>query len=323
MPVPILSVRNLTTTLIKEKKPYKVVDNLSFDLHRGKTLALVGESGCGKTITAFSLLRLLPEPPFLPPTGEVLYQNTNLLTLPKRKLKNIRGKRIALVFQNPFVALNPVYTIGFQMKEVIDAHLKLEEKRAYELMVQTLKEVELPRAELLLNAYPHELSGGMLQRVVIALALLSSPDILIADEPTTALDATIQAQILQLLLRLKEKKSMALLMITHDFGVVAKIADEVLVMYAGESIEYASTEKIYKTPCHPYTQGLISCFSKKGEGNRFHSIRGSLPPITEFPKGCRFEPRCNHAKAICAQQNPSFFHSIDHPVKCWLYTDTI
>lgn len=253
----VLSVRNLKQRLMKDGKAQIVVQNLNFDLKRGKTLSIVGESGSGKTVTVHSLLRILPEPPFLPPEGEAIYDGKNLLTLSKRSLRKIRGSKIAMIFQNPSSAINPVYTIGFQLLEVCKAHLNLKDEEAKQKVLQAMKEVHLPHPEEHFHQYPHQLSGGMLQRVMIAAALLTSPDILIADEPTTALDVTIQKQILHLLLELMKNKNMALLLITHDFGVVAEISDEVLVMYKGEMVEKGEAIQIFDHPQHSYTKSLL------------------------------------------------------------------
>lgn len=255
---PILSVRNLSQKLIVNGQSTTIVREISFDLIKGKTLAIVGESGSGKTVSVHSLLRILPEPPFLPPEGEALYDGKNLLTLSKKALRKIRGSKIAMIFQNPATALNPVYTIGFQLEEVVETHLGLKGAAAFDHIVQTLKEVHLPRPEQCMARYPHQMSGGMLQRVMIAMALLVTPDILIADEPTTALDVTIQKQILMLLRELQEKKNMALLIITHDFGVVAEIGDEVLVMYKGDMVEKNDVFSIFDNPVHTYTKSLLS-----------------------------------------------------------------
>jgi ABC-type dipeptide/oligopeptide/nickel transport system ATPase component len=255
---PILSVRNLKVLLTIDGKAHDLVCGLSFDLIKGKTLAIVGESGSGKTVTAHSLLQILPNPPFLPPRGEVLFRGKNLLTMRKNALRKIRGSKIAMIFQNPSSALNPVYTIGFQLMEVMKTHLKMEGKEAEEKILSTLKDVSLPRPNELLKEYPHQLSGGMLQRVMIAMALLTGPDILIADEPTTALDVTIQKQILELLKQIQKKRNMALLIITHDFGVVAEIADTVLVMSAGKIVESGDVNTIFDNPSHPYTKSLLN-----------------------------------------------------------------
>lgn len=252
----ILSVKNLSQKILKNGKAEDIIQNISFDLYKKKTLAIVGESGSGKTVTAHSLIRIHNEPPFLPPEGEVIYGHQNLLLLPKYRLRKIRGSKISMIFQNPISAINPVYTIGTQMKEIVATHLKLKGDDAKDIIIESLKDVNLK--EEVFYLYPHQMSGGMLQRAMIASALITAPDILIADEPTTALDVTIQKQILLLLRELQEKKNMAILIITHDFGVVAEIADEVLVMNQGTIVEKGSALTLFDHPKHPYTQTLLS-----------------------------------------------------------------
>jgi len=319
----VLQVNHLTTRLRIEGKVFTVVDDLTFDLKQGQTLALVGESGCGKSMTALSILRILPEPPALPSTGEVLYKERDLLTLSESKMCKIRGKHIAMIFQDPISALNPVYTIGDQLLEVVSAHLGLEGEAAKERVIQELESVHLPSPKERMEEYPHQMSGGMLQRAMIAMALLGSPDVLIADEPTTALDVTIQAQILALLKELQEKRGMATLLITHDMGVVAEMADEVIVMYAGEQIEKASVLDLFDNPSHPYTQALFA--SRPDQAickGRLPTISGHVPPITALPKGCRFHPRCVYAMDLCKKGKVSYFPILngeEHQVKCWLY----
>lgn len=318
----VLKVENLTIKIKIEGKNYTVVENLFFDLKKGKTLALVGESGCGKSMTALSILRILPEPPALPPKGKVLYKGHNLLTLKENSLRQIRGRRIAMIFQDPMSTLNPVYTVGEQLKEVVETHFGLTDEAALSLVLKALKDVRLPNPREIIHAYPHHLSGGMLQRVMIAMALICSPDILIADEPTTALDVTIQAQILQLLKELIHKKGMAMLLITHDMGVVAEMADEVCVMYAGEKIENALVCDLFDNPAHPYTQALFA--SRPGQNLKKHklsTISGFVPRITELPKGCSFHPRCKWAMEICKEGKvPNFaLKEKGHLTKCWLY----
>lgn len=318
----ILSVKNLVVPLLVKKKIYSVVDRLSFDMHRGKTLAIVGESGCGKTLTALSLLRILPEPPCLPPQGEVLYQGRNLLSLSEEEMRQIRGRKIAMIFQNPSTCLNPVYTIGSQLIEVIELHLGLFGEEALGRAIEALEEVGIPSPEQRINAYPHQLSGGMKQRVMIAMALLCEPDILIADEPTTALDVTIQAQVLELMRELQKKKGMTLLLITHDMGIVAEMADEVVVMYAAHAMEKGNVYDIFDQMAHPYTMGLFgSRPSRMTPRGKLHPIKGSVPPLTDYPDGCRFHPRCPYVMPICLQGEVPEFQvgtSQRHWSKCWL-----
>ncbi len=318
----VLQLRHLNVYLTIESKNYKVVDDLSFDLKKGKTLALVGESGCGKTMTALSILRILPEPPALPPQGEIIFRGNNLITLEESKMCQIRGRHIAMIFQDPLSALNPVYSIGEQLKEVIITHLgdrgEAVEKRA----IQALKDVHLPNPKECMRQYPHQMSGGMLQRVTIAMALLCSPDVLIADEPTTALDVSIQAQILSLLKELQEKKEMAILLITHDMGIVSEMADEVIVMYAGENIEQAAIKELIDNPAHPYTQALFAARpSSILRGGKLPTISGTVPRITDLPQGCRFHPRCRYEMKMCSHGKVPVFPLLKgkHNAKCWLY----
>lgn len=322
---PILSVKNLTTKLQIGDHAFPVVEDISFDLHLGKTLALVGESGCGKTLTALSIMGILPYPPALPPEGEIIYQDRNLLRLPEKQMRQIRGGKIAMVFQDPSSALNPVYTIGSQMVETAELHLKIYGQQASDAATKALNEVGIASAADLLQAYPHQLSGGMKQRVMIAIALMCEPDILIADEPTTALDVTIQAQVLDLIRHLQSKKGMAVLLITHDMGVVAEIAHEVIVMYAAQAVERAVIVDLFNQPSHPYTQGLLNSrpdkASKKGA---LKAIKGSVPSISHLPSGCRFHPRCPYAMPKCKHHTvPNFEISPSdrgvHQAKCWLH----
>ncbi len=319
---PILTVNNLTTRLSVEDIAYPVVSDLSFTLYPGKTVALVGESGCGKSMTAFSILRILPTPPALPSEGEVLYAGKNLLTLSEKEMRKIRGSKISMIFQNPSTSLNPVYPIGAQLMESAKIHLNLSEEEAEQKVLETLNDVRIPDPDIRINDYPHQLSGGMLQRVMIAMAILCSPDILIADEPTTALDVTIQSQILELLRELQAKKKMALLLITHDMGVVAEMADEVIVMYAREKIEQASVEALFDFPGHPYTQGLFgSRISHPVSQRKFGSIGGSVPPLTATLNGCHFSARCPYVMQVCRENKVPLFPLPlpGHVARCFLY----
>ena len=323
MKAPVLQVRDLTTQFSMGKERWTIVDHLGFDLYKGQTLALVGESGCGKSMTALTLMRMLPHPPALPPTGEVLYRNKNLLTLSEKELRNIRGSKIAMIFQDPMSALNPVYTIGDQLIEVAEVHLNLVGKEAFLRAEEALKAVGIPNAAERLFAYPHELSGGLKQRVMIAMALMCEPDILIADEPTTALDVTIQAQILQLFKDLQREKGLAILLITHDMGVVAEMANEMMVMYTAQGIEKGSMQAVFDYPAHPYTLGLFqslpSLHNRKGP---LRPIKGQVPPLGRPPAGCRFHPRCPFVMEKCRHGPVDDFklnsHS-SHIVKCWLH----
>ncbi|MDP1835506.1 MAG: ABC transporter ATP-binding protein [Chlamydiales bacterium] len=305
---------------------YSVVEGLSFDLHAGKTLALVGESGCGKSMTALSLMRILPHPPALPSEGEVIYRGQNLLQISEAQMREIRGMRIAMIFQDPTSALNPVYTIGDQLVEVAELHLKVYGDEALFRAREALDDVGIPRAEERLDDYPHQLSGGMRQRVMIAMALMCQPDILIADEPTTALDVTVQAQVLDLIRELQRERGMALLLITHDMGVVAEMADEVIVMYASQGVETADVLSLFDHGAHPYTQGLFASRptleTSRGD---LHPIKGSVPSIRHYPEGCRFHTRCPFVMDICRHgQVPEFpWKGPGHTTKCWLYDPEI
>lgn len=317
----ILKICHLKTYLKVGKTIFSVVDDLSFDLLKGKTVALLGESGCGKSMTAHSLMRILPSPPVLKVEGEVWYKGTNLLTLKEKEMRKIRGGKIAMIFQDPHSALNPVYRIGDQLVEAAEIHRDIYGEDAFEVAVNALKEVGIQNSEQRFYAYPHELSGGMKQRVMIAMALIGEPDILIADEPTTALDVTIQAQVLELMKELQRKRGMAILLITHDMGVVAKMADECLVMYAAKGVEQGSVQEILEKRAHPYTQALFKARPtyevKRGE---LEAIKGSVPPMSRPPSGCRFHPRCPYVMPKCKEGEVPAFHVANdkHYAKCWL-----
>jgi peptide/nickel transport system ATP-binding protein len=321
-PTPILSVRHLTTRLQMGAFAYPVVEDLSFDLHLGKTLAIVGESGCGKSMTALSLMRILPTPPALPSEGEVMYHGENLLALSERKMRGIRGGGIAMIFQDPSSCLNPVYSIGSQLVESVELHHNLYGFEAKKRAVQSLQEVGIPSPEERFNDYPHQLSGGMKQRIMIAMALIGEPEVLIADEPTTALDVTIQAQVLELIRSLQRKREMAVLLITHDMGIVADFADEVIVMYASQEIERGSTIDLFDAMAHPYTQGLFkSRVSLAEPGSLLIPIKGSVPSLTQYPKGCRFNPRCPYVMDQCFEREIPYFDLPEkgHQARCILY----
>lgn len=318
----VLIVRELTTRLQLGQNSYAVVDNLSFELEKGKTLAIVGESGCGKTMTALSLLRILP-PAALPSTGEVIYRGDNLLTLTESQLRRLRGREIAIVFQDPTSALNPVYTIGDQLMEAVTLHLDLDDEAARQRAIDALIEVGIPSPEERFDEFPHQLSGGLKQRVMIAMTLICQPHILIADEPTTALDATIQAQVLDLIRDLQQKKGMALLLITHDMGVVAEMADDVIVMYAAQEIERGSVYDVFDKMGHPYTKGLFEsrphAASKKGH---LRPIAGTVPPLNHYPNGCHFHPRCPYVMEKCKTGQVPHFPvegNTRHLSRCWLH----
>lgn len=301
--------------------PKVVVDHLSFKLYASRTLAIVGESGCGKSLAALSLMRLLPMPPALPSRGRVLYRGSDLLTLGEGQMRRLRGAKMAMIFQDPSSALNPVYTVGNQLTEAATLHLGIDSDQAIKLAVEALREVGIPSPEERMEVYPHQLSGGMRQRVMIAMALICKPDILIADEPTTALDVTIQAQVLALLRTLQRQHGMALLLITHDMGVVAEVADDVIVMYAGQGIEYGSVYEIFDSPSHPYTQALFAARPQKTQHGQLKAITGSVPPLGHFPQGCRFHPRCPYVMECCKKGAVPCFQAPGtdaHRAHCWL-----
>jgi oligopeptide/dipeptide ABC transporter ATP-binding protein len=320
---PLLQVRALTTTFQIGSDKLKVVDNLNFTLEEGKTLAIVGESGCGKSMSALSIMRILPTPPALPSSGEVLYRGVNLLTLPESQMRKMRGGQLAMIFQDPISSLNPVYTIGYQLMETAELHLGLIGEEAREKAALSLKEVGIASPAEVLDDYPHQLSGGMKQRVMIAMALMCEPDILIADEPTTALDVTIQAQVLDLMRTLQKKRGMAILLITHDMGVVAEMADEVIVMYASQGVEKGSVYSTFDRMAHPYTAGLFASRPLlTSHGQPLQGIPGYVPSLGHYPRGCRFHPRCPYAMPKCKDGAVPEFKiqdDPDHLAACWLH----
>ena len=301
----LLEVRALETHLFTDDGVGRAVDGVSFAIGAGRTLGMVGESGCGKSMTALSILRLVPSPPGRIVGGEVLYQGRDLLALSEREMRKIRGNEIAMIFQEPMTSLNPVFTVGNQIGEAIELHQNVSRREARERAIEMLRLVEMPEPARRVDEYPHQLSGGMRQRVMIAMALSCNPKLLIADEPTTALDVTIQAQILDLLDSLQQRLGMALLLITHDLGVVAEQADEVVILYAGRIVERASVFDIFARPLHPYTRGLLDSLPKLGaRGERLRAIPGSPPPLTRRPSGCHFRDRCPMAIDDCARIDP-------------------
>ena len=295
MSEPLLQIRNLKTYFFQDDGVVPAVDGIDLEVRRKETLALVGESGCGKSITSFSVLRLLPERGRIV-EGEILFDGKDIRLLPEEEMVRIRGNEISMIFQEPMTSLNPVMTIGNQIAESLILHQGLDKKAARLRTVELLKLVGFPRAEEIVDEYPHQLSGGMRQRAMIAMAVACNPKLLIADEPTTALDVTIQAQILELMREVKEKFDTAILLITHDLGVVAEMADRVVVMYAGRVVEEADVIRLFEQPAHPYTEGLLrSVPSLEEEQKRLYSIRGNVPSPDEWPKGCKFAPRCEKA----------------------------
>jgi peptide/nickel transport system ATP-binding protein len=298
---------------------FLAVDGVSFTLNRGETLALVGESGCGKSLTSLALLRLVPSPGRIEPGSSVRLGDTDVLALEGESLRRIRGRRVGMVFQDPMTSLNPVFTVGDQIAEGIRAHFKVSKAEARDRSLRLLEEVGIPDASNRLDAYPHQLSGGMRQRVMIAIALAAEPEILVADEPTTALDVTVQAQILEVLDRLQDTRGMAVLLITHDLGIVAGRADRVAVMYAGQIVEEAPTSRLFAAPSHPYTQGLFASIPRlTGPVQRLTPIRGTVPAPSAWPPGCRFRPRCPKAFEKSERMPPLLPVEDGHRMRCWL-----
>jgi peptide/nickel transport system ATP-binding protein len=295
------------------------VDGVSFTLDRGQTLALVGESGCGKSLTSLALLRLIPPPGRVEDSSTIRLGDTDVLALQGEALRRIRGRRIGMVFQDPMTSLNPVFTVGDQIAEGVRAHFDVSRAEARRRALRLLQEVGIPDPAARLDAYPHQLSGGMRQRVMIAIALSAEPEILVADEPTTALDVTVQAQILEVLDRLRDSHGMAVLLITHDLGIVAGRADRVAVMYAGQIVEEAPTASLFARPSHPYTQGLFASIPRiTGPVERLSPIGGSVPPPGAWPSGCRFRPRCPKAFEKSETMPPLLPVGPDHRMRCWL-----
>jgi oligopeptide/dipeptide ABC transporter ATP-binding protein len=323
---PLLEVKNLKTYFYTEDGVVRAVDGVSFEVYPGEVLGLVGESGCGKSVTSLSIMRLISKPGRID-EGEILLDGENLLKLPEDEMIKVRGNRISMIFQQPQTALNPVFKVGDQLAEVLDVHQDLGKEAGWKRAVALLKMVGVPDPERRAEAYPHELSGGMAQRVMIAMALACVPELLIADEPTTALDVTIQAQILDLMRDLRREMGTSVILITHDLGVVAEMAERVAVMYAGEIVEQTDVNTLFDQPFHPYTQGLIGSIPILGEiKERLDVIPGSVPNLVNLPPGCRFAPRCQarfkYACTICAEVKPELEEVIPgHLVRCWLYKD--
>ena len=315
----LLEVKDLVTKFRTADDTLSAVRGVSFSVDKGETLCIVGESGCGKSITALSLLMLLPENGFLS-EGSIVYNGEDLAKATKQRMRKIRGNDISMIFQEPMTALNPVFTVGFQIREPLRVHQHLSKKEAHQQGIELLKQVGIPAPEKRMDQYIHQLSGGMRQRVMIAIALACNPSLLIADEPTTALDVTIQAQILDLINDLKAKLNMGVIMITHDMGVVAEVADRVIVMYAGRIVEEGDVKSIFNDPQHPYTKGLLDSVPNVDSDDFIaEPIPGSLPKLDEKIEGCRFHPRCPHAFDKCRQKVPETFSaSSNHKVSCWL-----
>ncbi|MCK5876822.1 MAG: ABC transporter ATP-binding protein [Candidatus Marithrix sp.] len=314
----ILDVNDLHISFFTDRGELKVVQNIAFNISAGETIALVGESGCGKSVTALAIMGLIEEPGKIT-QGSVKLKGQELIGLPINQLQKIRGRRIGMIFQEPMTSLNPVFTIGNQISEVLIQHFDMTENDARQEAISLIKKVGISSPHSRVDQYPHELSGGMKQRVMIAMALACKPDLLIADEPTTALDVTIQAQILRLLKQLQDEMGMAILLITHNLGVVAHFAQRVIVMYAGEIAEYTDVRPLFKQPLHPYTKALLKTLPVSGH-KRLAAIAGNVPMPFEYPSGCRFSTRCSARIARCYHDNPQLVnHSANHKVACWLY----
>ncbi|OLS34709.1 ABC transporter ATP-binding protein [Bacillus sp. MRMR6] len=321
MTKPVLEVRDLSINFHSDRGVTPAVKNCSFTIHSGETVCIVGESGSGKSVTSLGIMGLLPKPAGKADHGQILFEGDDLLKKNKKEMRKIRGNELSMIFQEPMTSLNPVYTVGDQIAESLRFHQKLNKKESMDKAIEFLKLVGIPSPEQRVHEYPHQLSGGMRQRVMIAMALACDPKLLIADEPTTALDVTIQAQVLELMKDLKDKFGMSILFITHDLGVVADIADRVVVMYAGIVVEEASVWDIFACPYHPYTLGLLEAMpSVEAKGNRLKTIEGVLPNPNKLPAGCRFHPRCPFASELCHNEEPSL-ESVDgeRKVACWHY----
>lgn len=301
----LLEVHDLEVKFALRSGDITAIDGISFTLDKGERLGLVGESGAGKSVTGFSIINLISKPGYIS-KGKILFEGNEISSYSDQKMRKIRGNRISMIFQDPMMTLNPVFTIGFQMVETIHAHRKISRAGARKIALEKLKKVHIPSPEQRINQYPHELSGGMLQRIIIAISLLTDPAIIIADEPTTALDVTIQAEIMDLLQELCELDKMTLILITHDLGVVSQVTEKMAVMYAGKIIEYGSTDQIVKHPVHPYTEGLIKSIpgSVIKPGEDLVQIPGMMPTLTDIPPGCAFNPRCYLKEAICTIKTP-------------------
>jgi oligopeptide/dipeptide ABC transporter ATP-binding protein len=321
---PILEVKGLKTYFYTDDGIVKSVDGVDFSVGKGEIIGIVGESGCGKSVTSLSIMRLFQSPPGKIVEGSIEFEGVDLVKVPESKMRQIRGNEISMIFQEPMTSLNPVFTIGDQIEETIRLHTNLGRKAARERAAQLLKRVGIPRSEDVLKEYPHQLSGGMRQRVMIAMAVACNPKLLIADEPTTALDVTIQAQILDLMREIQQESDTSIILITHDLGVVAEICSRVIVMYAGRVVEEADVFTLFENPKHPYTQGLLKSIPKLSERReRLDSIPGNVPAPHAMPKGCKFAPRCAFATEACFKEEPHLKSVSDgegsHQVRCWLY----
>jgi oligopeptide/dipeptide ABC transporter ATP-binding protein len=318
---PLLSVEGLVTAFHTDEGTVRAVDGVSFDLADGGTLGIVGESGCGKSVTSLSIMQLLPMPPGRIEAGRIVFEGKNLLELSDAEMRDLRGNQISMIFQEPMTSLNPVYTAGHQIMEAIRLHQKVSKAEARKKAIEMLELVGIPAPKQRVDEYPHQLSGGMRQRVMIAMALACEPKLLIADEPTTALDVTIQAQILDLLERLRGELGMSIILITHDLGVVAEFVEEIVVMYAGKVVERASTVALFEDPKHPYTRGLLASvpsYADNAQKTRLPTIPGVVPDLRDLPKGCRFQDRCPDVVDRCRVDEPPLEEVDGHLAACWV-----
>ncbi len=320
---PLLEIKSLKTYFFTDDGVVRAVDGVDFEVYPGEIVGLVGESGCGKSVTSFSVMRLVDSPGKIV-DGQIVFDGTNLLDLPEDEMIHVRGNRVSMIFQQPQTALNPVFRVGDQIGEVLNVHQDLGKEAGHKRAIEMLKLVGIPDAERRVDSYPHELSGGMAQRVMIAMALATLPELLIADEPTTALDVTIQAQILDLMRKLRENTGTTIILITHDLGVVAEMCERVAVMYAGEIVEQTDVGTLFDKPLHPYTEGLIGSIPVLGKlKDRLEVIPGFVPNLVDLPPGCRFAPRCKARMDICGEKKPDLIDfEPDHKVRCWLYQDS-
>lgn len=316
----LLKVDDLRTHFFLDEGVLKALDGVSFHINKGETLGVVGESGCGKSLTALSIMRLVQSPPGKIVGGKVYFDGEDLLKKSKHEMRKIRGSKISMVFQEPMTSLNPVFTVGFQINETLRIHRGLSKQLAKEKTIEILKMVDMPLPEQRYNEYPHQLSGGMRQRVMIAMALSCNPRLLICDEPTTALDVTVQAQILKLINDLKKKLDMSIMMITHDLGVISEIADRVIIMYAGRIVEESSSKDIFSLPLHPYTEALLNSVPKiNTKGKKLYMIKGMVPDLLEEHKGCLFAPRCEFVRDMCLKEEPQLLPINGRKVRCHKY----
>jgi oligopeptide/dipeptide ABC transporter ATP-binding protein len=320
----LLKIRDLHTYFFLDEGVVKAVDGVDLDVKEGETLGIVGESGCGKSVTALSIMQLIPSPPGKIVKGEIYFRGTDLLILSEAEMRKIRGRSISMIFQEPMTSLNPVFQVGDQISEILQLHEGISRKEAWERSIEMLRMVGIPSPERRVKEYPHHLSGGMRQRAMIAMAMACSPKLMIADEPTTALDVTIQAQILELMTHLKKEKAMSLILITHNLGVIAETVQNVMVMYAGRIFEYTDVRSIFTNPKHPYTQGLLNSIPRLDREDtkkeRLEAIPGLVPSLLDIPEGCKFFERCKYAFHHCSEKEPLLIE-IDpgHFVRCWLY----